>query len=79
MLELFDSMGVAAVAFEDFIPLARIIIMMVYQSQYSSETPWVELSSTQYGPFWYNRITGEVLLNPPADINVAEVQLLNVE
>ena len=67
-------MGVAAVSFEDFIPLARIVIMMVYQNHYDSKTPWVELNSPQYGPFWYNRFTGEVLLNPPGDVNDEALQ-----
>jgi Ca2+-binding EF-hand superfamily protein len=79
LLELFDSMGVAAVSFEDFIPLARIIIMLVYQSLYDSKTPWVELNSPQYGPFWYNRFTGEVLLNPPGDVNDEAVQEVAAE
>lgn len=46
---------------EEFVPLARTMITMVYRRHYEGQSAdeWLELNSTKFGAFLLNKNTGE--------------------
>eukprot|EP00118_Oscarella_pearsei_P018106 m.183661 g.183661 ORF g.183661 m.183661 type:complete len:1148 (+) comp39310_c0_seq7:51-3494(+) len=68
LLAAFDSNGDLRLTFEEFLPLARSMIRMIYQNSDQSLYPWVELESPKLGPFWYNKFTSEVQMYPPGPV-----------
>lgn len=64
LIGLFSSSATdSRMTLEEFVPLARTMVTMVYRRHYEGQTAseWLELTSTKYGPFWLNKNTGETL------------------
>ncbi|XP_065843051.1 calponin homology domain-containing protein DDB_G0272472-like isoform X2 [Oscarella lobularis] len=58
--------------FEEFLPLARTMIQLIYQNSDPSPYPWVELDSPKAGGlFWFNKFTSEVSMYPPSARDVS--------
>ena len=65
--------------FEEFLPLARTMIQLIYQNSDPSPYPWVELDSPKAGGlFWFNKFTSEVSMYPPSARDVSVVRKQNL-
>ena len=63
LIGLFSASTTSHMTLEEFVPLARTMITMVYRRHYEGPTTdeWLELSSNKFGAFWLNKNTGETL------------------
>ena len=83
------------VTYDEFVPVAKQLIMMSYQardpsvvrlahvifcSQSSdntccSQSEWIQLNSSHFGLFWFNKRTGETRNQPPQELVMLQQQL----
>ncbi|XP_065186290.1 restin homolog [Sycon ciliatum] len=64
----FDINQDGKITFEEFVPLAKTLIMALYQRRDPSPGDWCRLSSKKAGLFWFNKRTGQSSRQPPAEV-----------
>jgi Ca2+-binding EF-hand superfamily protein len=63
------------VTYDEFVPVAKQLIMMSYQARDPSMSEWIQLNSSQFGLFWFNKRTGETRNQPPQELVMLQQQL----
>ncbi|XP_065828143.1 golgin subfamily A member 6-like protein 1 [Oscarella lobularis] len=63
------------VTYEEFVPMAKQLIMLSYQTKDPSASEWIQLQSSRFGLFWFNKRTGETRQQPPQELVMLQQQL----
>ncbi|XP_013413291.1 uncharacterized protein LOC106175714 [Lingula anatina] len=64
------------VSHEEFIPVAKQLICMIYRAREEGANDWCMMSSPRAGSFWFNKKTGQAKKTPPAHVIRAQQQQL---
>eukprot|EP00118_Oscarella_pearsei_P004880 m.21650 g.21650 ORF g.21650 m.21650 type:complete len:1043 (+) comp28195_c0_seq3:1100-4228(+) len=67
--------AIGRVTYEEFVPMARQLIMLSYQTKDPSASEWIQLQSSRFGLFWFNKRTGETRQQPPQELVMLQQQL----